>query len=223
MPLSALWLSALMILMMKINSVASQPDRAGRHTVRFEDGSVMRLYRQTVEDFYLYAGKELTDEEMSDLRKAAGEMSAKMRAVRIVSASSVSKRDLEYRLIQKGEDPKQAKQAVAWMSDLNLLDDAKTAEQIVDRCIRKGYGLSRAKQALYEKRIPKELWEDALADYPDQTEKIVEFLRSRLDDEADERDVRRATDALLRRGHSYQEIRRAMQKLQYDSDFQEDY
>ena len=223
MPLSALWLSALMILMMKINSVASQPDRAGRHTVRFEDGSVMRLYRQTVEDFYLYAGKELTDEEMSDLRKAAGEMSAKMRAVRIVSASSVSKRDLEYRLIQKGEDPKQAKQAVAWMSDLNLLDDAKTAEQIVDRCIRKGYGLSRAKQALYEKRIPKELWEDALTDYPDQTEKIVDYLRSRLDDEADERDVRRATDALLRRGHSYQEIRRAMQKLQYDSDFQEDY
>ena len=209
--------------MMKIDSVASQPDRAGRHTVRFEDGSVMRLYRQTVEDFYLYAGKELTDEEMSDLRKAAGEMSAKMRAVRIVSASSVSKRDLEYRLIQKGEDPKQAKQAVAWMSDLNLLDDAKTAEQIVDRCIRKGYGLSRAKQALYEKRIPKELWEDALADYPDQTEKIVDYLRSRLDDEADERDVRRATDALLRRGHSYQEIRRAMQKLQYDSDFQEDY
>ena len=191
--------------------------------MRFEDGSVMRLYRQTVEDFYLYAGKELTDEEIRDLRKAAGEMSAKMRAVRIVSARSVSKRDLEYRLIQKGEDPKQAKQAVAWMSDLNLLDDAKTAEQIVDRCIRKGYGLSRAKQALYEKRIPKEFWENALADYPDQTEKIVEFLRSRLDDEADERDVRRATDALIRIGHSYQEIRKAMQKLQYDSDFQEDY
>ena len=191
--------------------------------MRFEDGSVMRLYRQTVEDFYLYAGKELTDEEIRDLRKAAGEMSAKMRAVRIVSASSVSKRDLEWRLIHKGEDPKQAKQAVAWMSDLNLLDDAKTAEQIVDRCIRKGYGLSRAKQALYEKRIPKEFWENALADYPDQTEKIVEFLRSRLDDEADERDVRRATDALIRRGHSYQEIRKAMQKLQYDSDFQEDY
>ena len=191
--------------------------------MRFEDGSVMRLYRQTVEDFYLYAGKELTDEEIRDLRKAAGEMSAKMRAVRIVSASSVSKRDLEYRLVQKGEDPKQAKQAVAWMSDLNLLDDAKTAEQIVDRCIRKGYGLSRAKQALYEKRIPKEFWENALADYPDQTEKIVEFLRSRLDDEADERDVRRATDALIRRGHSYQEIRKVMEKLRFDEDFREDY
>lgn len=191
--------------------------------MRFEDGTSMRLYRQTVEDFCLYSGKELTDEQMKDLHRAAGEMSAKMRAVRIVSASSVSKRDLEYRLVQKGEDPKQAKQAVEWMSDLNLLDDAKTAEQVVDRCIRKGYGLSRAKQALYEKRIPKEYWEDALLDYPDQTDKILEFLRSRLKDSREERDVRRATDALLRRGHSYQEIRKAMQELAFDGDFQEDY
>lgn len=183
----------------------------------------MRLYRQTIEDFSLYSGKELTEEDMKALRKAAGEMSAKMRAVRIVSASSVSKRDLEYRLIQKGEDPRQAKQAVEWMSDLNLLDDAKTAEQIVRRCIGKGYGLSRAKQALYEKRIPKEFWEEALAEYPDQTEKIIAFLQTRLGKDADERDKRRATDALLRRGHSYQEIRRAMEQMDFDTDFQEDF
>ena len=39
--------------------------------MRFEDGSSMRLYRQTVEDFGLYSGKELTEEEMTSLRKAA--------------------------------------------------------------------------------------------------------------------------------------------------------
>ena len=183
----------------------------------------MRLYRQTVEDFGLYAGREMAEEELQSLKRAAGEMSAKMRAVRIVSASSVSKRDLEYRLIHKGEDPQQAKQAVDWMSELNLLDDAKTAEQIVQRCIHKGYGISRAKQALYEKRIPKEFWEDALADYPDQMDSILEFLRSRLKPGYEERDLRRAIDALLRRGHSYQQIRRAMDQLALDTDFQEDY
>ena len=191
--------------------------------MRFDDGSAMRLYRQTVQDFGLYPGKELTDEEMTALGKAAGEMSAKMRAVRIVSATNVSKRDLEQRLIQKGEDPNQAKQAVAWMSELNLLDDAKTAEQVVHSCIRKGYGIARAKQALYEKRIPKEYWEDALADYPDQTEKITEFLSSRLKPGYEERDLRRATDALLRRGHSYQQIRRALDALCLAEDFQEDF
>ena len=191
--------------------------------MRFEDGTTMRLYRQTVEDFGLYSGKELLPEEMKTLRIAAGEMSAKMRAVRIVSASNVSKRDLEQRLIHKGEDPKQAKQAVEWMSDLQLLDDAKTAEQVVHSCIRKGYGIARAKQALYEKRIPKEYWDDALLDYPDQMDKIIEFLRSRLHEGFEERDLRRVTDALLRRGHSYQQIRKALDALSFAEEFQEDF
>ena len=182
----------------------------------------MRLYRQTVQDFGLYAGLELSEAEMEALSTAAGEMSAKMRAVRIVSASSVSKKDLEQRLIHKGEDPAQAKNAVQWMSDLNLLDDKATAEQVVRRCISKGYGLSRAKQALYEKRIPKQYWEDVLADYPDQTEAIVAFLRSRLGEQWDDKELRRAMDALVRRGHSYSQIRGGLQLLSLDTDLLEE-
>ncbi len=184
--------------------------------LRFEDGTSLRLYRQTLEDFGLYTGRELEEEELASLRKAAGEMSAKMRAVRIVSASSVSKSDLERRLIQKGEDPKQAAGAVAWMEELNLLDDRQTAAQVVSRCISKGYGIARAKQALYEKRIPKEFWEEALEDYPDQMSKIVEFLRARVDSDWSDKSVKRAVDALLRRGHSYGDIRQALRLLEQD-------
>ena len=94
----------------------------------------------------------------------------------------------------------------------------------MDSCIRKGYGLSRAKQALYEKQIPKELWEQVLADYPDQQEKILQFLHSRLGDSWDQRDLKRAVDALLRRGHSYSEIRKALECLEADGEeFREDY
>lgn len=203
--------------MMRIKSLAASPDRAGRYRVVLEDDSVLRLYRQTVEDFGLYAGIELSDEQMQMLQTAAGEMSAKMRAVRIVAASSVSKRDLEHRLIQKGEDPVQAKAAVDWMSDMSLLDDGKTAQQIVSRCISKGYGLARAKQALYEKRIPRELWDAALEGYPEQIDKIMDFLESRLGEAPSDQEVKRAIDALLRRGHSYGSIRRAMQEMTMDS------
>ena len=209
---------------MKVESLKTSPDRAGRYWVTFDDGSKMGLYRQTVEDFALYSGKELDEQEAESLRTAAGQMSAKMRAVRIVSASSVSRRDLEARLVRKGENPQQAKEAVAWMEDLHLVDDRATAEQVVSSCISKGYGLARAKQALYEKRIPKEYWDEALADYPDQTEKITAFLKSRLDADSDEKQVRRAVDALIRRGHSYGTIRRALDALSFDTeDFQEEF
>ena len=209
---------------MKVESLKTSPDRAGRYWVTFDDGSKMGLYRQTVEDFALYSGKELDEQEAEALRTAAGQMSAKMRAVRIVSAASVSRRDLEARLVRKGENPQQAKEAVAWMEDLHLVDDRATADQVVSSCISKGYGLVRAKQALYEKRIPKEYWDEALADYPDQTEKITAFLKSRLDADSDEKQVRRAVDALIRRGHSYGTIRRALDALSFDTeDFQEEF
>lgn len=208
---------------MRIESLKTTPDRAGRYWATFSDGTKMGLYRQTVEDFGLYIGKELEDEEYERLQTAAGEMSAKMRAIRILSASNVSKRDLHQRLIHKGEDPDQARKAIEWMEDLDLLDDRKTAQLIVEKCIAKGYGLARAKQALYEKQIPKSLWDEVLADYPDQTEKIVELLRSKLGDEWDQKDLKRAIDAAMRRGHSYHEIRRALQILQADDDFPEEF
>lgn len=204
--------------MMKIESIAARPDRVGRHLIKFSDDSTMRLYRQTVEDFCLFTGMELDDEQLKELRQAAEAMSARMRAVRILSVTNVSKDDLEQRLIRKGENPVYAKEAVDWMSNLNLLDDSRTAEQIVQKCIYKGYGVSRAKQALFEKRIPKDLWQDALKDYPDQTDKIVSFLRTRITDFADERQLRRAMDALVRRGHSYSEIRSAMEQISLDID-----
>ena len=186
--------------------------------MKFEDDTSMRLYRQTVEDFGLYTGKVLSDQEMEDLRDAAGKMSAKMRAVRIVSATSVSKKDLEQRLVHKGEDPEQAKEAVAWMSELNLLDDKRVAEQVVARCVSKGYGLARAKQALYEKKVPKQYWEAALEDYPDQQEGIEDYLRSRLDSRSDEKEIKKAVDALLRRGHHYGTIRRVLNALDFEAE-----
>ena len=173
---------------MRIDLLKTTPDRAGRYFVKFSDESSMRLYRQTVEDFGLYTGKELSDDEMTELRKAAGQMSAKMRAVRIVSASSVSKKDLQQRLVRKGEDPDQAK------------------------------------QALYEKKVPKAYWDDALEHYPDQTDKIEDFLRSRLDADSNDKEIKKAIDALLRRGHSYGTIRRALNELSFEAEeFPEEY
>lgn len=208
--------------MTRIESIAQKADGAGRYLVKFSDETSMRLYRQTVEDFGLYTGLELSQEEMENLRANAGAVSAKMRAVRIVSAANVSKKDLQQRLIQKGETPEQAKEAVQWLSDMNLLDDGQTARQVVQSCIAKGYGVARARQALYEKQIPKRYWEEALEGYPDQSERILAYLKSKITSREDPREVKRAVDALLRRGHSYGQIRSCLNELNLENDFRED-
>ena len=205
---------------MRIESVSAKPDRVGRYYVKLEDGTTLRLYRQTVEDYAIYAGREMDEPELLRLRVDAEKMSAKMRATRILAATDVSKKDLQQRLVQKGENPRYAAEAVAWLEDLNLVDDGRTAEIIVRRCIAKGYGLARAKQALYEKRIPKEYWDDALEGYPEQSEAIAAHLAKV--DTKDPKQVKKAMDALIRKGHSYAQIKKAMSELPMD-DFSEDY
>ena len=208
--------------MMRIDSIASRPDRVGKYKVLFSDGFSMPLYRQTIEDFGLYNGMEINQELLQKIKVAAGKMSAKMRAVRIVSATNVSKGDLERRLVQKGESAEDAQMAVAWMAELDLLDDRKTAEQIVNRCISKGYGIHRARQALYEKRIPKQYWQDALVNYPDQSDAIGSYLRTHLDENSDTKQVRRVIDSLIRKGHNYIEIRHQLQNMSLSGDFPEE-
>ena len=175
-----------------------------------------------MEDFAVYSGKDIDNDELLRLRKAAEEMSAKMRAVRIISASSVSKGDLERRLVQKGESKENARQAVQWLSERSLLDDRATAQQVVQSCISKGYGPARAKQALYEKRIPKEYWDEVLADYPEQTDEILAFLQIKLGSDWDQKALKRTIDALLRRGHSYGDIRKALNIFSADADLDEE-
>ena len=49
------------------------------------------------------------------------------------------------------------------------------------------------------------------------------FLRGRITDDTDRKQVQKAIDALLRRGHSYSEIRAAMRHMALDAEeFPED-
>ena len=41
---------------MRIESIKTEPDRAGRYWLTLEDGTKLALYRQTVEDFGIYSG-----------------------------------------------------------------------------------------------------------------------------------------------------------------------
>ncbi len=194
------------------------PKRPGTKTiVIFEDGTTKKFLPQTVAEQGLFVGMELSEAEFKALEAANAALSAKARAVRIISAAAVSKGDLERRLTQKGENPEDAKNAVEWLSDLKLLDDAETARQIVARGAARGYGAERVKQMLYEKRIPKQYWDEALSTLPDMSEALTDFLRKRLGEEPDEKTLRNATQAALRRGYTWSEVREALEAIKrYD-------
>ncbi|MBO4420090.1 MAG: regulatory protein RecX [Oscillospiraceae bacterium] len=194
------------------------PKRPGARTVVvFDDGSTVKLLPAVAAEQGLFPGKELTAAELAALEAANSAASAKQRAVRIISAAAVSKGDLEQRLTQKGENPADARNAVRWLEELNLLDDAETARQIVSRGVSRGYGAERIKQMLYAKRIPRQYWEEALAGVPDMSDALTDFLRKRLGETPDEKAIRSAAQAAIRRGYSWTEVREALERVKSDA------
>ena len=191
--------------------------RAGHIRLHFDDGSVLKTLPSVVERFALSDGMTLDDAQMDALRDSVSAGSARERAVHIVSAVGVSEKELCRRLVQKGESRADAESAVEWLKELELLDDRRTAEQIVSSAVNRGYGRARIRNLLYEKGIPRALWEEALACVPEMDDVIDRFLHQRLDGrEIDDKLIKKTVDALIRKGHGYGDIQDALRRFRAD-------
>lgn len=202
---------------MKIESLAPSAQPDGPLVCTLETGERLKVPTFLAADLNLYAGRELSEDELSALRAAIARARTRQRAVRILSSTAISRAALEKRLTDKGAVPEDAQDTVQWLDELHLLDDAAVAEQVVQSAVRKGYGRRRIEQILYEKRIPREYWQDALAAIPDMDGALDNFLHRALDGKAvDDKLLKRTTDALLRRGHSWSDIRAALTRYRAD-------
>ena len=207
---------------MKIESLAPSAQPDGPLVCTLETGERLKVPPFLAADFNLYAGRELSEDELSALRAAIARARTRQRAVRILSSTAISRAALEKRLTDKGAVPEDAQDTVQWLDELHLLDDAVVAEQVVQSAVRKGYGRRRIEQILYEKRIPREYWQDALAAIPDMDGALDSFLHRALDGKAvDDKLLKRTTDALLRRGHSWGDIRAALTRYRADLELSE--
>lgn len=176
-------------------------------------GEKFKVTLNDVVDFSLYTGRELTEEELETLRAAAALSRTRERALNIIGARAMSERELYARLVEKGESEQNAAATVAWLVGLHLMDDADYAAMLARHYAAKGYGPRRVRDELYRRKVPKELWDDALAQLPEQDDTIDRLLRSKLRSaEPDRAELKRATDALLRRGFGWDEIKEAVER-----------
>ena len=197
---------------MRIESLVESRRPGGKLRIVFENGSSLTVLPQIAAEFGLCAGDEIDDARLAEIRRRNAERSAKERAVRIISTTGVTKRELERRLVQKGESEEDAKTAVEWLDDLDLLDDLEIARQTVQRGVAKGYGAARIKQMLYEKQVPRRYWDEALVNLPPMDDALDAFLQKKLNGSTDRDDLQKAAQAAARRGFSWSEIRAALSR-----------
>lgn len=199
---------------MRIDRIEASQHKRGRVLVFLEDGACLKITEQELLDFGLRAGDELDKPTLDRLKEAAGVSNVKATAADLIGKRAMSRRDLERKLQEKGASEAEARYAAEWLEAIGAINDADYAALLVRHCAQLGYGPARIRDKLYEKGVPRELWEDALDTLPDQSEDVDRFLRSKLRGELpDEKEKKRLTDALLRRGFSWGDVRAAWNRL----------
>lgn len=84
----------------------------------------------------------------------------------------MSRATLEKKLREKGASEAETRYAAEWLEAIGAINDAEYAALLVRHCAGRGYGPARVREKLYEKGIPRELWDEALETMPDPAEQI---------------------------------------------------
>ena len=204
---------------MRIERIERSKHRQERVLVYLEGGDLLRVTGAELLRFGLYKGMDLTPELVVELQAAAQKSQLKQTAARMASGRMLSKKEVQHRLAKKGADEEEAAEMADWLESLGAVDDAGYAGAVARHYGAMGYGAGRVRQELMRRGVPRELWDEALAQLPPAGEAIRRFLDAKLRGRAmTPEESRRLAAALQRRGFSWNDIRPALNEREQEID-----
>lgn len=190
-------------------------------TVTFDDGEELKTTLGAVTELRLFSGRELDEQDYELVVRQSRRALAREKALEYVSQRQMSAKELGRKLRDKGVDEDTADYCVRWILERGLLNEESYAAAIVRHYAAKGYGEGRVRQELMRRGVPRELWEDALGQMPEDTAKIDRFVSGRLKNPDDRDEVRKLSASLYRRGFSGEEIRAALDRARAAYEYEE--
>lgn len=199
---------------MKITRIENSKHVQERVLVFLEEGDPLRITGHELLQFGLYPGMDLSPQLVVQLQAAGQRSESRVKAARLASGRMMSRKELTDKLSRKGIDPDTAEETADWLESLGAVDDAAYAGIIARHYAASGYGSGRVRQELQKRGVPRELWDDVLSQLPDSADAIDRFLQKKLSGRTPDRALlKKLSDALLRRGFSWSDIRPALNRL----------
>lgn len=199
---------------MKITRIENSKHVQERVLVFLEEGDPLRITGHELLQFGLYPGMDLSPQLVVQLQAAGQRSESRVKAARLASGRMMSRKELTDKLSRKGIDPDTAEETADWLESLGAVDDAAYAGVIARHYAASGYGPGRVRQELQKRGVSRELWDDALSQLPDSADAIDRFLQKKLSGRTPDRALlKKLSDALLRRGFSWSDIRPALNRL----------
>jgi regulatory protein len=200
---------------LSVEKIARFEGKNGKFKISLSDGTNFNVSSSQIVDFDLYSGRELSYDEFSELIVERNVAQAKSSVLKILGNRSLSTAEVRKRLVSKGETEEIAESVTDWLLELGLLDDGQYARSIVEHYCSKGYGPLRLKDEMYKRGIPSDMQNEVLSELSDEDIEAAAdgYLEKKLNKgQSSYEDLKRAINALYRRGFSYEQADIAIKK-----------
>lgn len=199
---------------MRIERLEASKHKAGRVLIFLEDGTLLKGSEREILDFSLRAGDELDEETLARLKAACGTAGTKAKAADLINRRAMSRSDLEKKLREKGAGEGDIRYAAEWLEAIGALNDQDFAAMLARSCAQRFYGPARFREELRRHGIDHALWEEAEALLPPEEDIIDAYLRAKVrTPPGDDRERKRLSDTLARRGFSWPAVRSALRRF----------
>lgn len=196
---------------MKITDIKQQVKTQGRYSI-FVDGKFsFGLGETALMQSGIRVGKELSNEELADLKDTSRTDKAYNQALGMIARRARSEWEMREYLKRKDYDPELVDSLIERLYASKWLDDTEFARRWVDnRRLLKATSKRRLTQELKAKRVSDDIIANVLAD--DQTDEldVLRNLIERKQKQSRYQDSQKLTAYLLRQGFNYDDIKSAL-------------
>lgn len=144
------------------------------------------------------------------------------KALDLLNRRDYGSAELCAKLVEKGAEFEDAEAAVRYMIRVGFIDDERYAAMVARHYAAKGYGPGRVREELRRRKIDRELWDAAVASVPSDGDRVCSLFKSKMRGKGADADaLRRAGSALVRRGFSWEDVRKAQEHYLAEMELEE--
>lgn len=199
---------------MRITKISPSRTDESRVMVYFEDRSYCKVDILLCHELGLKPGMDVDSETLPVLNENTRKGKARESAARMLGRRNMSRSQLVKKLKEKGIAQEDADYAADWAENLGIVNDESYAVTLLEYYRLKGFGDKRVRQELIRRGIGREIVDSLLQERVDMSDEILKFIQKKLrGSQPDPDTTRKLTAALVRRGHSFEDIRRAFRQL----------
>lgn len=203
---------------MQITNIEPQKKHKNRSSVYIDGSFAFGLSDFDVLRFHLTIGKNVSEEELLQIRNEVLVQDAKQYALRLLDRHTYTEKAMERKLIERGSDPETIQAVLLFLKEYQYINDEQYARQYVESALRTGKsGERKIRYDLSQKGISRDVIDLILAEKNDEnfdeSEVVLPLLEKKLKDDFSFSNLMKAKRYCLSRGFSSEAIDSAVRKL----------